>query len=49
MPQLTGVTTIEVTVAPTRVEYAAFSRAGRTPATTAFLATAHIPATPDTE
>ncbi|MFI1919887.1 LysR family transcriptional regulator [Nocardia sp. NPDC020380] len=37
VPQLTGVTTIEVTDAPTRVECAAWSRDGRTPAATAFL------------
>ncbi|MFD3943737.1 LysR family transcriptional regulator [Streptomyces sp. NPDC058579] len=35
--QLTGVTTIEVTDAPTRVEYAVWNAAGRTPAATAFL------------
>ncbi|MGW6563848.1 LysR family transcriptional regulator [Streptomyces sp. NPDC054975] len=35
--QLTGVTTIAVTDAPTRVEYAVWSAVGRTPAATAFL------------
>ncbi|MFF9016749.1 LysR family transcriptional regulator [Streptomyces sp. NPDC014870] len=35
--QLTGVATIEVTDAPTRVEYAVWNAAGRTPAATAFL------------
>ncbi|MEJ3658366.1 LysR family transcriptional regulator [Actinomycetes bacterium KLBMP 9759] len=37
VPQLTGVTTIEVTDAPARVEYVIWSRAGRTPAASAFL------------
>ncbi len=37
VPQLTGVTTVEVTDAPTRTEYAIWNRAGRTPAATAFL------------
>lgn len=37
VPQLTGVTTIEVVDAPTRVEYVIWSRDGRTPAATAFL------------
>ncbi len=41
--QLTGVTTIEVTDAPARVEYVAWSRDGRTPAATAFLALLGIP------
>lgn len=36
-PQLTGVTTIEVSDAPTRVEYVVWSVAGRTAAATAFL------------
>ncbi|WP_112248941.1 LysR family transcriptional regulator [Kribbella monticola] len=36
-PQLTGVTTIEVTDAPARIEYVVWSAAGRTPAATAFL------------
>ncbi len=38
VPQLTGVTTIEVTDAPARVEHVIWSRAGRTPAASAFLA-----------
>ncbi|WP_018682888.1 LysR family transcriptional regulator [Actinokineospora enzanensis] len=37
VPKLSGVTTIEVTDAPTRVEYVIWSRTGRTPAATAFL------------
>ncbi|MFG2053293.1 LysR substrate-binding domain-containing protein [Micromonospora sp. NPDC048930] len=37
-PQLTGVTTIEVTDAPARVEYVIWSRLDRTPAANAFLA-----------
>ncbi|OLT31077.1 LysR family transcriptional regulator [Actinomadura sp. CNU-125] len=36
-PRLTGVTTIEVTDAPGRVEYVVWSRFGRSPATSAFL------------
>jgi DNA-binding transcriptional LysR family regulator len=36
-PQLTGVTTIEVTDAPARVEYIIWSHTGRTPAATEFL------------
>ncbi|GII91948.1 LysR family transcriptional regulator [Sinosporangium siamense] len=36
-PQLTGVVTIEVTDAPTRVEYIIWSRFGHTPAAAAFL------------
>lgn len=47
--QLTGVTTIEVADAPTRVEYVIWSRDGRTPAATAFLAILDIPAIPGTE
>ncbi|MFF8278520.1 LysR family transcriptional regulator [Streptomyces lateritius] len=43
--QLSGVTTIEVTDAPARVEYVIWSRAGRTPAATAFLALLDVPAT----
>ncbi len=43
VPQLTGVTTIEVTDAPTRVEYVVWSRFTRTPAATAFLAILDIP------
>jgi DNA-binding transcriptional LysR family regulator len=49
VPQLTGVTTIEVTDAPTRVEYVIWSRTGRTPAATAFLAALDIPAAPGGE
>ncbi|GAB2941584.1 LysR family transcriptional regulator [Micromonospora polyrhachis] len=44
VPQLTGLTTIEVTDAPARVEYVVWSHAGRTPAATAFLALLDIPA-----
>ncbi|MFH8369295.1 LysR family transcriptional regulator [Streptomyces sp. NPDC018031] len=50
-PQLAGVATIEVTDAPTRVEYAVWSAVGRPPAATAFLAVAGIagiPGTPET-
>ncbi len=36
-PQLTGVTTIDVSDAPARVEYVIWSRAARAPAATAFL------------
>jgi DNA-binding transcriptional LysR family regulator len=36
-PRLTGVTTVEVTDAPARVEYVVWSSVGRTPAATAFL------------
>jgi DNA-binding transcriptional LysR family regulator len=43
VPQLTGVTTIEVVDAPARVEYAIWSRDGRTPAATAFLDLLDIP------
>ncbi len=43
VPQLTGVTTIEVTDAPARVEYVIWSRGSRTPAATAFLAILDIP------
>lgn len=48
-PQLTGVTTIEVTDAPTRVEYVIWSRDGRTPAAVAFLDLLDIPAADDGE
>ncbi|MEU9015001.1 LysR family transcriptional regulator [Streptomyces sp. NPDC048479] len=48
-PQLTGVTTIEVTDAPARVEYVTWSHASRTPAATAFLALLDIPAVPGKE
>jgi DNA-binding transcriptional LysR family regulator len=37
VPQLTGVTTVEVTDAAARVEYVIWNRAGRTPAACAFL------------
>ncbi|MFC5000579.1 LysR family transcriptional regulator [Dactylosporangium cerinum] len=36
-PQLPGVTVVEVTDAPERIEHVIWSRAGRTPAATAFL------------
>jgi DNA-binding transcriptional LysR family regulator len=49
VPQLTGVTTIEVTDAPTRVEYVVWNRVGRTPAATAFLTVLDLPATPGTQ
>ncbi|MFF7177044.1 LysR substrate-binding domain-containing protein [Streptomyces sp. NPDC008121] len=45
-PRLTGVVTVEVTDAPTRVEYVVWSRAGRTPAATAFLTSLGIPDAP---
>jgi DNA-binding transcriptional LysR family regulator len=45
-PQLTGVTTVEVTDAPTRIEYVIWSRGDRTPAATAFLAVLGIPVPP---
>jgi len=44
VPQVTGLTTIEVTDAPARVEYVVWSHASRTPAATAFLALLDIPA-----
>ncbi|MGP4111593.1 LysR family transcriptional regulator [Streptomyces sp. 4N509B] len=44
VPQLTGVATIEVTDAPTRVETVVWSREGRTPAATAFLDVLDLPA-----
>lgn len=44
VPQLTGVTTIEVTDAPARVEHVIWSRAHLTPAAKAFLAILDIPA-----
>ena len=37
-PQLTGVTTVEVTDAPARIEYVIWNRFDRTPAANAFLA-----------
>ncbi|MFD0141932.1 MULTISPECIES: LysR family transcriptional regulator [unclassified Streptomyces] len=43
VPQLPGVTAVEVTDAPTRVEYVVWSRTGRTPAATAFLALLGVP------
>ncbi|MGW0802459.1 LysR family transcriptional regulator [Nonomuraea sp. NPDC002799] len=49
VPQLTGVTTIEVTDAPARVEYVIWSRVGRTPAATAFLALLDLPALSGTD
>jgi DNA-binding transcriptional LysR family regulator len=42
-PQLTGVVTIEVADAATRVEYVIWSRFSRTPAATAFLAVLDVP------
>ncbi len=44
VPQLAGVVTIDVTDAPGRVEYLVWSRFGRTPAATAFLAVLGIAA-----
>jgi DNA-binding transcriptional LysR family regulator len=44
VPQLTGVTTIEVLDAPSRVEYVIWSRTGRTPAATVFLSILDITA-----
>lgn len=43
VPQLTGVTTVEVTDAPIRTEYAIWNAAGRTPAASAFLSILDIP------
>lgn len=43
-PQLTGVTTVEVSDAPARVEYVIWSRHSRTPAAAAFLTVIDIPA-----
>ncbi len=43
VPQLSGVTTIEVTDAPTRVEHVIWSRAACTPAASAFLTVLGIP------
>jgi DNA-binding transcriptional LysR family regulator len=43
VPQLTGVTTIEVTDAPARVEYVVWSGIDSTPAATAFFAMLDIP------
>ncbi|MFI6642728.1 LysR family transcriptional regulator [Streptomyces sp. NPDC050504] len=45
--RLAGVTTVEVTDAPSRIEYAVWSHAHRTPAATAFLTALGIPAEPD--
>jgi DNA-binding transcriptional LysR family regulator len=47
VPQITGVTTIEIVDAPTRVEYVIWSRNGRTPAATAFFDLLDIPADVD--
>ncbi|KAA5837317.1 LysR family transcriptional regulator [Saccharopolyspora hirsuta] len=44
VPRLTGVTTIPVTDAPSRIEYVAWSRTSRTPAATAFLKALDVPA-----
>ncbi|GGT50487.1 LysR family transcriptional regulator [Streptomyces kurssanovii] len=49
VPRLTGVTTIEVTDAPARVEYVVWNRIGRTPAASAFLTVLDLPAAPGTE
>ncbi|MFJ8582959.1 LysR family transcriptional regulator [Micromonospora sp. NPDC093277] len=46
-PRLTGVVTIEVTDAATRIEYAIWSGYSRTPAATAFLGILDIPIRPD--
>lgn len=43
VPQLTGLTTIEITDAPTRVEYLIWGGTGRTPAATAFLNMLELP------
>jgi DNA-binding transcriptional LysR family regulator len=43
VPQLTGVSTVEVADAPARVEHVVWSRDGRTPAATAFLDVLGIP------
>ncbi|MEU3013105.1 LysR family transcriptional regulator [Nocardia asteroides] len=43
-PHLAGVRTVEVVDAPTRVEYVVWSRVGRSPAASAFLAALDIPA-----
>lgn len=48
VPQLTGVTTIEVVDAPARIEYVIWSRDSRTPAAKAFLDLLDIPE-PNTE
>ncbi|MFE7718086.1 LysR family transcriptional regulator [Nocardia rhizosphaerihabitans] len=42
-PHLTGVRTVEVTDAPTRIEYVVWNRTDRSPAATAFLAALDIP------
>jgi DNA-binding transcriptional LysR family regulator len=46
VPQLTGVTTIEVTDAPRRVEYVIWSGTGRSPAANAFLEMLDLPTGP---
>jgi DNA-binding transcriptional LysR family regulator len=46
VPQLTGVTTVEVADAPVRVEHVIWSRDGRTPAATAFLDVLGVPVGP---
>ncbi|MGW2133811.1 LysR family transcriptional regulator [Streptomyces coelicoflavus] len=48
VPQLNGVTTIQVTDAPARVEYVAWPPGSRTPAATAFLRLLGVPETPET-
>ncbi|MDT0266520.1 LysR family transcriptional regulator [Streptomyces sp. DSM 44915] len=46
VPQLTGVTTVEVTEAPARVEYVIWNETGPTPAAAAFLAVLDLPPGP---
>ncbi|MCX5036417.1 MULTISPECIES: LysR family transcriptional regulator [Streptomyces] len=48
VPQLSGVTTIQVTDAPARVEYVVCPPGSRTPAATAFLRLLGVPETPET-
>ncbi len=47
VPQLTGITTIDVADAPTRVEHVVWSRTGSTPAARAFLEIIHTPTSSD--
>jgi DNA-binding transcriptional LysR family regulator len=49
VPYLVGVVTIDVTDAPSRVEYVIWSRVAHSPAATAFLAILDIPSLPGTE
>lgn len=46
VPQLSGVTTIQVTDAPARVEYVVWPPGSRTPAATAFLRLLGVPGMP---